>query len=153
MLDFQGVSTYKSDNADRRQSAANTPAPSGTGKDRPSPGGGISFGQPLRDSSTFQFQTARTAMPLTEQASRQPVYAPPPENTAPAAGKTPLHLLPALLERVIAQIGSFFLGRRRDTPTGQEQDNRRLNDFFTLDFLGESKVEPVQQSMMGDGSN
>ena len=64
-----------------------------------------------------------------------------------------LQTVPGNVERIISQIGSFFFGRRKNVSDPEELDRRRLNDFFTLDFLGEYKVEPTHHSSSGESTD
>ena len=105
------------------------------------------FNQPIQDYSTFQFQTNRTPLlPTLPPDPPRPTFLTPFVNSALMQG------LGANFERVASQVASFFFGNRKEKPSAEERERRNLNDFFTLDFMGERKVEEINQSGFGDGS-
>jgi hypothetical protein len=149
MFDFQSVSSYSPGDlaADKRKTETGN-----TMREKPPPAGPMIatelFNQ--RDYSTFQFQN-----------QSQPLRAVPP-NDQPTPQKPPfllsvltingLQTLNSNFERIASQIAGFFYGNRKEKPADDEKQRRGLNDFFTLDFLGERKVEESNQSGFGDGS-
>lgn len=158
MVDFQGISAYTpgESSAEKRRVDSDSVAAGAQQRQKPlmqnSPYQQV-FNQPIRDYSTLQFQSSQARSPLVQTSEPvklpnvpiiQAKYAPLFQNFA------------GNLERVISQIGAFFFGQRRNRLNDEEMEKRRMNDFFSLDFLGGSpegrKVEASNQSAAGDGS-
>jgi hypothetical protein len=64
-----------------------------------------------------------------------------------------LQNLPGQLERIISQMGSYFFARRKNVTDVEELEKRRLNDFFSLKFLEEPKVEATYHSASGENAD
>lgn len=146
MFDFQGVTSYSLGDfsAEKRKSDTAVNA-----REKPPPGSQVATRElwNQQDYSTFQFQT-----------SLPPAVQPPPQlpklpNLPSFLNTSFLQTINGNFERVASQIVSFFFGNRKEKPTDDEKQKRGLNDFFTLDFLGERKVEEPSQSGFGDGSS
>lgn len=107
---------------------------------------------------------SRNEVPVSGQSVQTPSYSNTlhatiepvkPPNSAMLQSKygALLQNLPDHLERIISQVGSYFLSRRKNVTDTEELDKRRLNDFFSLDFLGERKVEPTHHSTSGENTD
>lgn len=149
MFDFQGISSYPIEKRKTDSEAAKN----GAGvAEKPPPGSVASqnsvFNQPIRDYSTFQFQTNRTPPALNP-----PPEPPKPTFLTPFFNSALMQGFSGNFERIASQVASFFWGNRKEKPSAEEQEKRNLNDFFTPDFMGERKVEEIAQSGFGDGSD
>jgi hypothetical protein len=158
MVDFQGIPAYTPGESLAEKRRADADMPGIQSKSQPM-GGKQSFAslqafnQPIRDYSTLQFQSPQARSPLVQIS--EPVKL-PNMATIQANYTGMFQNLAGHLERVISQIGAFFFGQRRNRPSEDEMDKRRLNDFFSLEFLGgdpdSQKVEASNRSADGSSS-
>ena len=101
--------------------------------------------------------TAARPLPLPGeqfQKTAQPATLP---NAAVVNAPSAAGLLPGfsrLLERVSAQIASYFYGNRRDTPNEDEREKRRRNDFTHSDLFGaEPRLAESAEAQTGQGQS